>query len=127
MRQTRHPQIENYLAYLRQERHLSDNTVVSYGYDLNRLAKFSKREQLAVEKLGRRQIEAYVRELKDKDKLTPRSVARMIAGLKGFYGFLAEENQILRNPSEGIESGKLPRTLPKYLSLKDVDKLLEQP
>jgi len=120
-------QIEDYLAYLRQERHLSDNTVSSYGYDLNRLAKFAKRERLPVDRLERRQIEAYVRDLKERERLTPRSVARMIAGLKGFYGFLVEEGQIQRNPSEGIESGKLPRTLPKYLSLKDVDKLLEQP
>ena len=124
---TRDCQIEDYLAYLRQERHLSANTVSSYGYDLNRLAKFAKRERLPVDRLERRQIEAYVRDLKDRERLTPRSVARMIAGLKGFYGFLAEEGQIQRNPSEGIESGKLPRTLPKYLSLKDIDKLLEQP
>ena len=105
LKRTRHRQIEDYLAYLRQERHLSDNTVSSYGYDLNRLARFAKRERLLVDKLGRRQIESYIRELKDTDKLTPRSVARMIAGLKGFYGFLAEEGQIHRNPSDGIESG----------------------
>ena len=127
MRQTKHHHIEKYLAYLRQERHLSDNTVASYGYDLDRLERFAKAERISVDQLGRRQIEAYVRELKNKDKLTARSVARMIAGIKGFYGFLAEEDQIQRNPSEGLESGKLPRTLPKYLSIKDVDKLLEQP
>ena len=127
MRQTRNHQSEEYLAFLRQERHLSDNTVASYGYDLDRLERFAKAERISVELLGRRQIEAFVRQLKNKDKLTARSVARMIAGIKGFYGFLAEEDRIQRDPSEGLASGKLPRTLPKYLSLKDVDKLLKQP
>ena len=127
MRQTRNHQSEKYLAYLRQERHLSDNTVASYGYDLDRLERFAKAERISVEQLGRRQIEAFVRQLKNKDKLTARSVARIIFGIKGFYGFLAEEDRIQRDPSEGLASGKLPRTLPKYLSLKDVDKLLKQP
>ena len=125
LNQARHRHAKNYLDYLKKVRKLSDNTVASYGYDLDRLEKFAKRKGLSVQKLERRQIEGYVRELRD--KLAARSVARMIAGLKGFYRFLEEDGQIQRNPSEGLESGKLPRTLPKYLSLRDVDKLLEQP
>jgi len=125
LRQTRNHLIEKYLDYLKVERRRSANTLASYGYDLDRLEQFAKSKRLSVEKLYRRQIEDYVQELRD--ELSARSVVRRIACLRGFYKYLVAEELIQEDPSEKLDKVKLPRPLPKYLSLKDVDKLLEQP
>ena len=97
MRQAKHYHIEKYLAYLRQERHLSDNTVASYGYDLDRLERFAKVERISVDQLGRRQIEAYVRELKNKDKLMNPVPFNMIKAIYFKLGITEDSNWDIYN------------------------------
>ncbi len=58
---------------------------------------------------------------------SPRSVGRLIAAVRGFYKFLVREQLVKTNPSDDLRAPKARQTLPKFLSLEEVDRLLEQP
>jgi len=118
--------IDGYLGYLRDVRRLSPNTVESYARDLAALAAFAERQGRPVEALDRRDLEALVREWMAAG-LSPRSVARAVACLRGFYKFLFAEKKIALDPAEDLRAPRAWPALPKYLGLEDVDRLLAQP
>jgi site-specific recombinase XerD len=82
--------IDTYLGYLRDVRRMSPNTVESYARDLAALAAFAERHPRTVEALDRRDLEAFVRQLMA-GGLSPRSVARTVACVRGYYKFLLVE------------------------------------
>jgi integrase/recombinase XerD len=118
--------IDTYLGYLRDVRRMSPNTVESYARDLASLAGFADRKGKPLEALARADLEAFARQLMA-DGLSPRSVARTIACVRGFYKFLLVEKAISADPAEDFRAPRAWPALPKYLGLEDVDKLLAQP
>jgi integrase/recombinase XerD len=118
--------IETYLGYLRDVRRVSPNTVESYARDLAVLTGFAERQGRTVDQLGRVDLEAFVRELMS-GGLSPRSVARAVACVRGFYKFLLVEKRISGNPAEDLRAPRAWPALPKYLGLDEVDRLLAQP
>ena len=120
-----HP-IDTYVTYLRDVRRLSPNTVESYARDLAALAGFAEARGRPIDALERQDLEAFVRGLMS-GGLSPRSVARAVASMRGFYRFLALERKLDRSPAEDVRPPKAWPALPKYLDLGEVDRLLEQP
>jgi len=118
--------IDTYLAYLRDVRRMSPNTVVSYARDLASLAAFAEGKSRAVEMLDRRELEAFARQLVSSG-LSPRSAARTIACIRGYYRFLLLEKRIGTDPAEDLRGPRAWPALPKYLDLEEVDRLLAQP
>ena len=118
--------IDGYLTYLRDVRRMSPNTLESYARDLSQLAAFAEKRERAVESLDRRDLEAFVRSLMTSG-LSPRSVARSVACIRGFYKFITAEQKLAQNPADDLRSPRAWQTLPKFLSLEDVDRLLAQP
>ena len=118
--------IDSYITYLRDVRRMSPNTVVSYARDLAVLAAFADRKERAVESLDRRELEAFARQLMSSG-LSPRSVARAIACIRGYFRFMLLEKRIDNDPSEDLRSPRAWPALPKYLDLDEVDRLLAQP
>lgn len=118
--------IDGYLTYLRDVRRMSPNTLESYARDLSQLAAFAEKRERAVESLDRRDLEAFVRSLMTSG-LSPRSVARSVACVRGFYKFITAEQKLAQNPADDLRSPRAWQTLPKFLSLEDVDRLLAQP
>ena len=118
--------IDTYLGYLRDVRRLSPNTIESYARDLAGLAAFAEKKGCAVEALERRDLEAYARTLMA-GGLSPRSVARAIACVRGYYRFLLLEKRITRDPAEDLRAPRAWPAVPKYLDLAQVDRLLAQP
>jgi integrase/recombinase XerD len=118
--------IDTYLAYLRDVRRMSGNTLESYARDLTHLAAFAEKRGVAVEALERRDLEAFVRGLMASG-LAPRSVARSVACVRGLYRFIAVERRLPSNPADDLRSPRAWPALPKFLSLEEVDRLLEQP
>jgi integrase/recombinase XerD len=118
--------IDTYLAYLRDVRRMSPNTVESYARDLAGLAAFADKKGRAPDSLERRDLEAYARTL-IAGGLSPRSVARAIACVRGYYRFLLAEKRIASDPAEDFRAPRAWPALPKYLGLDEVDKLLAQP
>jgi len=118
--------IDGYLAYLRDVRRMSPNTVESYARDLAALAAFAEKRQLDPAALDRRDLEAFVRGLMASG-LSPRSTARAVACVRGFYKFLAVEQRRESSPADDLRAPRAWAALPKFLDLAEVDRLLAQP
>jgi integrase/recombinase XerD len=118
--------IDSYIVYLRDVRRMSPHTVESYARDLNALADFAEKRKTQVEALTRRDLEAFVRQLMTQG-LSPRSVARSVACVRGFYRFLALERKLEQSPAADLRAPRAWPALPKFLDLDDVDRLLAQP
>lgn len=115
-----------YLDYLRDVRRMSPHTLESYARDLGSLSAFAERKARPVDALDRRDLEAFVREQMSSG-LAPRSVARSVAAVRGFYRFLLAEKKIAADPAEDLRAPRAWPALPKHLDLEAVDRLLAQP
>ena len=115
-----------YLDYLRDIRRMSPNTISSYARDLEALTAYAEQRHSRVEALDRRDLEAFAR-ARMSTGLSPRSVARGIACVRGFYRFLLAEKTIAADPAGDLRAPRAWPALPKYLDLEAVDRLLAQP
>ncbi len=118
--------IEAFLDYLRVERRLADHTLVSYGRDLAALDAFAKACERRVEDLDRPALEAFVRQQMSRG-LSPRSVARSVAAIRGFYRFMVLDRHLARSPADDLRPPRAWPSLPKFLSMDEVDALIAQP
>jgi integrase/recombinase XerD len=118
--------IDTYLTYLRDVRRMPSNTVESYARDLAALAAFAEEQGTAVESLMLRDLEAFVRGLMTRG-LAPRSVARAVACVRGYFRFMALERKLDESPAADLRAPRAWPALPKFLDLEEVDRLLAQP
>jgi integrase/recombinase XerD len=118
--------IDAYLDHLRVERRLADHTLESYARDLRTLAEFAAGEGVAVASLDRHALEAFVRQQMSTG-LSPRSVARAVAAIRGFYRFLVLDRRLDTSPADDLLPPRAWPALPKHLSIDDVDQLIAQP
>ena len=105
---------------------MSRNTIESYARDLAGLAVFAEKAGRDVAALDRRDLEAYVRSLMASG-LSPRSTARAVACVRGFYRFRAVEQQLGSSPADDLQAPRAWAALPRFLALEEVDRLLAQP
>ena len=118
--------VDAYLSHLSLERQLAANTVESYGRDLSQLAAFAAGEHISIEGLDRRALEKAVRQSMGEGR-SPKSVARAVATFRGFYRFLVMQGHRQDNPAADLRAPKAWKTLPKFLSTDDVDRLMSTP
>ncbi len=119
--------IHVFLSYLRVERGLAQNTILAYGHDLKKFAEFlRKRHKLRMEDVTREDVVDFLSSLY-KEKLDSRSVARYLVSLRGMYKFAMMEGMVDTDPTENLESPKIRSSLPTYLRVEEIDKLLEAP
>ena len=111
--------IISYLDYLKFEKKLSNNTLNSYRDNLNQFMKFFKEKDLI--KLKETDIRSFISKLEKTEK----TKAHYLTVINSFYNFLCDENKINTNPCENIRQPKLPKKLPNYLTIEEVDKLLD--
>src|SRR3990170_4667894 len=117
-----------FLVFLAVEKSASSNTIAAYKNDLLQLADFigSHKGNDGWRKLERSDIQDFILHLKERG-YTETSVARKVAALRSFFAFLAAEGTIANNPTEGLTSPRVGKTLPKAITPNEVDELLEQP
>ena len=116
----------SFIDYLRVEKGLSQNTLIAYRNDLEKLSRFSQesgRDLLSVE---RDDLLAFVRHLHQAG-MDPRSIGRVLVTVRGFYKYLILDGLLKRDPSANIETPKSWQSLPKFLVPEEVEKLLESP
>ena len=118
--------VDAYLTHLAVERRLSPNTVESYGRDLSQLSAAAAALERPVESLDRRALEEVVRQMMGAGQ-SPRSVARAVACFRGFYRFLVLSGHRQDNPAVDVRAPRAWKTLPKFLSVDEVDRLLGSP
>ena len=117
-----------FLVFLAVEKGASANTIAAYKNDLQQLADFigSRGSSDGWPSLSRSDIQDFILDLKERG-YTETSVARKVAAVRSFFAFLAAEGSITANPTEGLSSPRVGKTLPKAISPNEVDELLEQP
>lgn len=117
--------LEAYLIHLSAERGLAANTVAAYRRDLCLLTRLTKPGCSLVEVRQPDLLEG-LRKLRATGR-APRSVARWIVAVRGFYAWLRAEGAISDDPARRLEAPRPWRTLPRCLSTEDVDRLLAAP
>jgi len=116
--------IAGFLDHLIVDRGLAALTVESYGSDLKGFAGFLKQRRLnRLTEITREDLLVFLSWL-DRAGHAPRTRARKISCIKSFFRFLAERGQIRENPSEQIDTPRLPKRIPEYLEPDEVDTLL---
>jgi integrase/recombinase XerD len=119
-------EVRDYLDHLRVERRLADHTLESYRRDLQSLARFAESEGRTLGSLDRQHLEVFVRR-QMASGLSPRSVARTVAAVRGFYRFMALEQHLVENPADDLRPPQAWPALPKCLAPDEVEALLGQP
>ena len=119
-------ELDTFLNYIRVEKGLATNSISSYRRDLVEFVEFVSRQRRGLGRVNREDIRAYLASLYRRG-LAARSVARHLVSLRGLYRFLLKEGKIRSDPTAEIDAPKTGQTLPKYLTVAEVDSLLQQP
>ena len=115
-----------YLRHLEVERRAATNTVEAYRRVLARLQRFAAERGRSLESLTRADLEAFVRDSMTAG-LSPTSTARLVATTRGFYRFLRLDRRVEQNPADDLHAPRAFTSLPRFLSLDEVDALLGAP
>ena len=118
--------IAAFLTHVRVERGLSANTVTAYRRDLMKFDDFAKKRKLALESVSRDNLVEFLASLY-RQKLESRTVARHLVTLRNFFRFAQVQELISTDPAINLESPKIRRSLPGYLRLEEIERLLAQP
>ena len=112
--------LKRYMRYLKLERNHSDNTIEAYRHDLLMLLDFLKEHDLQPTAVKLEDLQQFAVTLHEKG-VVAKSQARILCGVRAFYRFLLLDGYIDADPSELLESPKLPFHIPEYLTLEEVD------
>ncbi len=118
--------INDFKDYLKIERGLSDNSIISYENDLKKLESFLTNKSISINPLlvESSHIKEFVYYISKKVKANSQS--RIISGIRSFYDYLLFEKLIENNPLTNIESPKQQRKLPSTLSLEEINLMIQR-
>jgi integrase/recombinase XerD len=117
---------DKFLSYLRVERGVSSNTLLAYRRDLSKLSLFAQSQDRDVLSLDADDLAHFIRNLHHQG-LAPKSVARTLVAVRGFYKFLIQDGYLKLDPSVNLESPKSWQSLPRFLAPEEVERLLSTP
>ncbi|MHA4738430.1 site-specific tyrosine recombinase XerD [Dyadobacter sp. MSC1_007] len=117
--------IKHFKNYLRLERSLSGNSVDAYIRDVEKLEEFLELSKIEVApaRVEEAHLSAFLKYIGELG-LAAHSQARMLSGIKAFFKYLLLENEITEDPTELLESPRLPRKLPDVLSYEEIESML---
>ena len=115
--------IKDFVSFLKIEKGLAENSIFAYQNDVSKLNDFAGYRNLAVTDLTYTHLKEFVGELFDLG-LSARTQARIISGIKQFFGFLILEDLLKDDPSELLEMPKIGRKLPEILTIEEIDQLI---
>jgi len=124
--------IDKFLNYLVVEKGFAENTKFAYQNDLHQLASFVEEEAARRGTIppwaafDRQSMLRYLLELKER-RYAATTVARKVAAIKSFFGFLVAEGILRDNPTRDVPSPKVGKSLPRPISIAQARLLLEQP
>ncbi|WP_321827992.1 site-specific tyrosine recombinase XerD [Maribacter dokdonensis] len=116
--------LKDFTTYLKLERGLSKNSILSYSRDIEKLMTFLEANDINTTPIliDKQTVQQFIYEVAK--VVNPRSQARIISGLKSFFGYLIFEDYRKDNPLDLIESPKIGRKLPDTLSETEIDNLI---
>lgn len=105
--------------YLVIEKNLSKNTLLAYTQDLKKYIDFIKKNNLNLLEIKKEKVLAFLRDM-EKQEISSRTLVRLITTIKQFYYFLLIKNYIQHNPTENIETPKIQKKIPDYLTVEEI-------
>jgi len=119
-------QIEDYLRHLTIERGMAKNTLLAYRRDLNIYLEFLARQEISsASEVTEANVKEFAQFLVTGKGLVATSVARVLAAVRGFHKFLLMENLVPDDAAGKVKPPKLPKRLPKAISIAEVELLLK--
>ncbi|HNK57376.1 MAG TPA: site-specific integrase, partial [Leptospiraceae bacterium] len=95
--------LQNFQEYLSVEKGLSDNSIFSYGYDLNKFKSYLDKQQIDLLNVQSKDIMKFLVEEKSR-KISAKTLAREVVAIRQFYKYLRDEKQVDFNPTDKIET-----------------------
>ena len=119
--------IEKYLSYLKNEKRMAANSLEAYGRDIRDFEQFiQSRGTGSVLDATSTDVVAHLNKLKTAGR-SPSTVNRKLASVRSFYNYMQGENLISDNPARGIKTPRIEKKELEYLSIKEIDQLLDSP
>ena len=118
--------LRSFLDFLSVEKGLSPNTLVSYERDIGKLALFFRKEKIDGTRAGEQDLVKFIHQ-QSRAGLSARSLARLISSMRSFYRYLVLDGVLGQNPAERLSSPSVWLSLPKVLSVAEVESLLGRP
>ncbi|MHB8574086.1 MAG: site-specific tyrosine recombinase XerD [Dehalococcoidia bacterium] len=123
--------VTQFLQFLAVEKGASQNTIAAYRNDIGQFTTFCGGSRQTAKKVSwglvdRTRIQEYLRSLQAKD-YADATIARKVAAIKSFFGFMHAEGMVTADPTESLSSPRVGKSLPKPISPEEIDELLEQP
>ncbi len=115
-----------FLDYLTVEKGLAENTRLAYGRDLDKLFLFLTRKKKSCLQVEAADLSLFLQE-QSRAGLSPRSLSRLVSTLRTFYRFLLLDGYTSHNPAARLVTPRAWLHLPRFLSVAEVEKLLNQP
>ena len=120
-------ELEEYIDYLKYQKHYSDYTITSYTDDIIQYLEYLKSENLDFKKVEYSDLRFYLMYLKDTKKENNSSIDRKLSALRGFYNYLANNNIIDSNAFSFINGLKKDKKLPRYFEYNELEELFKVP
>lgn len=120
--------LNKFLRYLKLEKQYSVHTSANYKRDINQFEKFLNEQYdyllSDVEKISPAVVREYLSTM-IVSGISRRSVARKLSALRSFFKYLFRQGDIQKTPTDNINAPKLNKPLPKFLTIKEIDKLVK--
>ena len=116
------PLVERYLEHVRVEKRLAQRTVELYALDLQKLEHSAHIAEVALLKVQNTHVRRWVAQMHSGGR-SARGIALVLSGWRGFYTWLGREGLVASNPVQDVRSPKVPRPLPKALSVDEAVQL----
>lgn len=120
------PILRKYYTYLKFERNFTDNSVEAYLSDISKMKLYIEGQGRTLLSVQQEDVETFMADLVDLG-ISPKSMNRILSGLRSFYRFLRLAGEREDDPVELISSPKLPQYLPEVLSLDEVNAIVAAP
>jgi len=115
-----------FLEYLAVEKGLARNTILSYARDVRKFLGFVKAGKLVWNRVSEETIVRFIHR-ESRAGLSARSLARLISALRSFFKFLVLSGFVKKDPSAQLTTPSTWRSLPKFLTVREVEELLRAP
>ncbi|MBP9931059.1 MAG: tyrosine-type recombinase/integrase [Rhodoferax sp.] len=116
------PLVGRYLEYVRVQKRLAERTVTLYSLDMERLARCAAAAEVALVDVQHAQVRRWAAQMHSQGR-SPRGIALILSGWRGFYAWLGREGLIASNPVQDVHAPKAAKPLPKALSVDDAVQL----
>lgn len=117
--------IEDYLNFIKLEKKLSNNTYLSYEFDLKKFKDYLDKENKSIKTLEEKDLTNYLKYLKEENKLNTRSIERHLTTIRNFYKYLLKIDYINNDITVNIDNLKLEKHLPSVLTESEIDLIMD--